>query len=70
MKILIVVEETATGFSAFSPDISGCIATGDTRDEVERSMQEAMSLHVHQLKADGSSVEEPHTYATYIEVAA
>ena len=40
-KYLVVVEETATGFSAYSPDLPGCIATGATREEVEREMSEA-----------------------------
>ena len=70
MKILIMVEETETGFSAFAPDLPGCAATGSTRQEVERAMREAIALHLEGLRADGFEVPEPHTYATYVEVAA
>ncbi len=70
MKILIMVEETETGFSAFALDLPGCAATGSTRQEVEKAMQEAIALHLEGLKATGFVVPEPHTYATYVEVAA
>ena len=45
-KYLVVVEQTKTGYSAYSPDLEGCVATGQTRDEVEREMQEAIEFHV------------------------
>ena len=70
MKILIVVEQTPTGFSAYSPDVDGCIATGATRDEVERTMREAIEFHLETLRADGQAVPAPHSYATFVEVAA
>ena len=70
MRILIMVEETETGFSAFAPDLPGCAATGSTRQEVERAMRDAIALHLEGLRADGFEVPEPHTYATYVEVAA
>ena len=70
MKMLIVVEQTATGYSAYSPDLEGCIATGTTREEVEAVMREAVEFHLDALRADGTPVPEPHAYATYVEVAA
>jgi predicted RNase H-like HicB family nuclease len=70
MKLLIVVEKTPTGYSAFSPDLAGCIAAGATREEVEREMRAAIELHLEGLREDGHQVPEPHTYATYVEVAA
>ena len=70
MRILIIVEETATGFSAYSPDIAGCVATGRSREEVERTMREAIEFHFDGLRAEGQQVPEPHTYATFVEVAA
>ena len=42
MRYLIVIEKTGTGYSAYSPDLDGCIATGATREEVERAMREAI----------------------------
>lgn len=69
-KYLVVVEETATGYSAYSPDLLGCIATGATREEVEREMQAAMEFHVEGLRLEGQAVPEPHTYPAFCELAA
>lgn len=70
MKLLIVVEQTATGFSAYAPDVPGCIATGSTREAVEHIMREAIEFHLEGLRAEGMAVPEPHAYATVVEVAA
>jgi predicted RNase H-like HicB family nuclease len=69
-KYLVVVEKTATGYSAYSPDLDGCVATGKTRDEVEREMQEAIELHIEGMARNGDSIPEPRTYSRYIEVPA
>ncbi|MGQ0641863.1 MAG: type II toxin-antitoxin system HicB family antitoxin [Gemmatimonadaceae bacterium] len=69
-RYLIVIEPTATGFSAYSPDLPGCVSTGATRAEVEANMGEAVALHLEGLREDGEPVPAPHTYATYVEVAA
>ena len=52
-KLLIVVETTRTGFSAYSPDLPGCVATGATREEVEREMKEAIEFHLEGMRAEG-----------------
>ena len=70
MRLLVVVEQTETGYSAYSPDVPGCIATGHSRADVERTMQEAIELHLEGMHADGLPLPEPHTYATPVEVAA
>ena len=67
-KYLIVVEETATGFSAYSPDLDGCIASGKTRQEVEAEMREAIAFHVEGMQRNGERVPEPHTYSHYVEI--
>jgi predicted RNase H-like HicB family nuclease len=69
-KYLIVVEKTGTGYSAYSPDLDGCVATGKTRDEVEREMQEAISFHLEGMAQSGQPIPEPQTYSRYVEVAA
>lgn len=69
-KYLIVIEETSTGYSAYSPDLDGCVSTGRTREEVEKNMQEAIAFHLNGLRAEGMRVPDPHTYSTYIEVPA
>jgi predicted RNase H-like HicB family nuclease len=70
MKLLIVVEQTATGYSAYSPDLDGCVATGATREDVEREMRAAIELHLNGLREDGQDAPEPQSHATYVEVAA
>jgi len=70
MKYLVVVEPTNTGFSAYSPDLPGCVSTGVTREEVERNMQEAIELHIEGLREEGYPVPEPSTSSSYVEVTA
>ena len=69
-KYLIVIEETGTGFSAYSPDLLGCVATGRTRDEVERNMSEAVEFHLEGLRLEGLDVPEPRSCSAYVEVHA
>ena len=69
-KFLIVVEETATGYSAYSPDVPGCVATGRTRQEVEQNMREAIEFHLEGLRLEGLPMPEAHAYSTYVEVPA
>jgi predicted RNase H-like HicB family nuclease len=68
MKFLIVIEETETGFSAYSPDLSGCVATGSTRDEVEREMKAALAFHIEGLREDGVAIPEPRAHYAYVDV--
>lgn len=70
MKYLVVVERTDTGFSAYSPDLPGCVATGSTREDVEREMATAIAFHVSGLHAEGLEVPAPHAFSTYIDVPA
>jgi predicted RNase H-like HicB family nuclease len=70
MRILVVVERTGTGYSAFSPDLPGCVATGGSQAEVEGAMREAIELHLEGLRAEGIVPPEPSAYATVVEVAA
>lgn len=65
-RFLIVFEKTKTGFSAYCPDLSGCIATGSTREETEANMVEALQLHIAGLIEDGLPVPEPQATAEVI----
>lgn len=56
MKFLLVMEKTETGYSAYCSDLPGCIATGKTRAETERSMREAIQLHVEGLREGGQKI--------------
>lgn len=69
-RYLIIVERTDTGYSAYSPDLPGCVATGSSREKVEGEMRAAVELHLEALRAQGDSAPEPNSYATYIDVAA
>jgi predicted RNase H-like HicB family nuclease len=70
MKYLIVIERTATGYSAYSPDVPGCIATGSTCEATEREMRDAIAFHLEGLKAEGMAVPEPSSSSSYIDVPA
>ncbi len=66
-KYLVVFEKARGNYSAYSPDIPGCIATGKTRKEVERNIKEAVSFHIEGLKEDGLPVPEPSAFTEYVE---
>lgn len=68
-RYLIVIEDTKTGFSAYSPDLEGCVASGMTREETERNMLEAIRIHLRSLKEEGYRIPEPKCYAKYLEVS-
>jgi predicted RNase H-like HicB family nuclease len=70
MRYLIVIEQSETGYSAFSPDVPGCAATGTTREETESNMRDAIAFHLEGLREDGITLPQPTSYSTYIEVAA
>ena len=67
-KYLIIIEKTGTGYSAFSPDLPGCVATGATEKEVEENMRKAVPFHTEGLRDYGESIPEPHSYSTYLEI--
>ena len=69
-RYLIILEATATGYSAYSPDVPGCVATGRTREEVEREMRDALEFHLEGLRLAGEPIPAPRSQAAYCEVAA
>ena len=68
-RFLVVIEKTRTGFSAYSPDLPGCIATGATQGAAEKNMHEAIALHVKGLKEDHQPIPESSSFAEYIAIA-
>ncbi len=68
-RYLIIVEETPSGYSAYSPDIPGCVAAAFTRPEVEREMRDAIQFHIEGLRTAGKEVPTPRSEASYCEVA-
>lgn len=69
-RYLVIIEESDSGFSAFLPDLPGCIATASSREEVESLMREGVELHLEGLRESGEPVPPPRATAAYVEVAA
>ena len=67
-KYLVVFEKADDNYSAYSPDISGCIATGATRKEAEKNIKEAISFHIEGLAEDGLPIPKPASFTEYVEV--
>ena len=67
-RFLIVIEKAENNYSAYSPDLPGCVATGATREDAEKVMHEAIELHVHGLVEDGMPVPRSHSSASYVAV--
>jgi predicted RNase H-like HicB family nuclease len=67
-RFLIVVHEAGTNYSAYSPDLPGCVATGDTREDAEKNMREAIQLHIEGLQEDGLPIPTSTSIAEYVVV--
>ena len=64
----IVIEKTDTGFSAYVPDLPGCITVGDTVEQTRKFIREAVELYIEQLKSEGKSIPRPTTITDTISV--
>lgn len=67
MRYAIVIEKVERSYSAYVPDLPGCVATGATVPEVEQEMREAIRFHIDGLKEDGLPVPEPTSIAEYLD---
>jgi predicted RNase H-like HicB family nuclease len=70
MRYAVVIENAGQNFSAYVPDLPGCIATGATLSETEAAIREAIVFHLDGLREDGSPIPPPSSKVEYIEVAA
>jgi predicted RNase H-like HicB family nuclease len=70
MRYAIVIEQAESNFSAYVPDLPGCIATGATVAEVEAQIREAIAFHLDGLREDGIPVPQPSSRVEYIDIAA
>ncbi len=68
-RFLVVIEKANNNYSAYSPDLSGCVATGATREEAENNMYEAIEMHIHGLIEDKLPIPESKSFAEYVAVA-
>jgi len=69
IKYPVIIEKAQSNFSAYSPDLPGCVATGSTAEETLIRMKEAIRFHIDGLKKDGFAIPEPSTEVEYIEIA-
>ncbi len=70
MKYAVVIEKAEGNYSAYVPDLPGCVATGATVPEVENEIREAIAFHIEGMREDGLAVPEPTSQVEYIELAA
>jgi predicted RNase H-like HicB family nuclease len=68
MQYLAVIEQGPTSWGAYVPDLPGCIAVGESREEVERLIGEAITLHLEGMAQDGDPIPAPGTWTTVVEV--
>ena len=69
MRYAIVVERAANNYSAYVPDLPGCVATGATMEETEQLIREAVELHLTGLREDGLPIPQPSSQVDYVEMA-
>jgi predicted RNase H-like HicB family nuclease len=70
MRYAIVIEKAATNYAAYVPDLPGCVATGQTIEETEQQIREAIDLHLRGMREDGLPIPEPSSSVDYVEIAA
>lgn len=70
MRFAIVIEKAGNNFSAYVPDLPGCVASGTTQEETEQSIREAIEFHLAGLREDGAPIPEASSQVEYVEVAA
>ena len=70
MRYAIVVEKAENNYSAYVPDLPGCVATGHTVEETEREIREAIEFHIHGLIEDGLPIPQPVSIVEYLEIPA
>ncbi|MEO7859124.1 MAG: type II toxin-antitoxin system HicB family antitoxin [Nitrospirales bacterium] len=70
MQYLVIVEKGPTSYGAYVPDLPGCIATGESREEALELIREAIEFHIEGLREDGTPVPEPSSFSAVVDVKA
>ena len=70
MRYAVVIENAGRNYSAYVPDLPGCVATGSTVEATERAIREAIRFHLDGMRDDGVPIPEPTSRVDYVEVAA
>ena len=69
MRYPVIIEPTSTGYSAYSPDVSGCAAAGDTVEETRLNFQDALASHFDACRETGEPIPKPTCSVTYVEIS-
>jgi len=69
-RFLVIIEKAGKNYSAYSPDLPGCVATGKTREETEERMHGAIEMHIRGLTEDGIPIPKSHSSATIVAIHA
>ncbi len=67
MRYAVVIEKANGNYSAYVPDMPGCVATGQTKDEVNANIREALRFHIDGLREDGLPIPEPEALCDYVD---
>ena len=70
MRYAIVIEKAENNYAAYVPDLPGCVATGQTIEEAEQQIREAIDLHLRGMREDGLPIPEPSSSVDYVDIAA
>jgi len=70
MRYAVVIERITSNFSAYVPDLPGCVATGGSLEEVDVLIREAISFHIEGMRADGTPIPAPTSHVEYVDIAA
>lgn len=70
MRYVVIVEQGENSVGAYVPDLPGCVAVGDTKEEVLRTIQEAVELHLEVMREEGLPIPEPSSSSEYVEIGA
>ena len=70
MRYAIVIDKTENNYGAWAPDLPGCVALGDTVEEVEQRMRSAIEMHLAGMHEDGDPIPQPSAIVNYVDVAA
>ena len=70
MRYAVVIEKAEHNYSAYVPDLPGCVATGATAEQAEAEIREAIEFHIEGLREDGLPIPEPASTVEYVDVAA
>jgi predicted RNase H-like HicB family nuclease len=67
-SMVVIIEKTATGYSAYAPDLPGCISTGTTKPELKRNLRAAIEFHLDGLRLEGEPLPVPQSSSAYVPV--